>query len=496
MDRLACVDVPALPLQLLLRQRPDWAHEPVAVVEEEKPQGLVLWANESARRLGVSAGLSYAAGLSFAPRLRASAVAPAAIQGGVAAIVERLRRFTPAIEPAAEEPGVFWLDARGLARLHPSLVRWAEEIRASLLEAGFFAAVVVGFGRFGTYAAAKVLSGRSLVVFDEPAHETAAARRVPLSCIALLPKVRASLEKLGVRSVGDFLRLPAGGIRLRFGAAAHELHRLASGLHETPLEPEREEEVLEARFDFDLPESDLASIVHCIETLLEPFFEKLPRRGEALARVELRFELEGAAEVRESVRPAAPTLDREQILELVRLRLASVPFSRGVSAIVVDVEGSPADSEQLRLFALRSRRDPAAAARAFARLRATFGGDAVVRTVVRDGHLPAARFGFEPFDRLGPPRPETVPERSLVRRIRIDPAPLRAHAPHDRDGWQIQGFASGSVARLHGPYRLSGGWWRSEVERDDYFAELESGEILWIYYSVRRRAWFLQGEVA
>jgi len=115
---------------------------------------------------------------------------------------------------------------------------------------------------------------------------------------------------------------------------------------------------------------------------------------------------------------------------------------------------------------------------------------------VKDGHLPAARFDFETFDRLGSPRPETISPRPLVRRIRIDPAPLRSHAAHDRDGWQIQGFASGSVARLHGPYRLSGGWWRSEVERDDYFAELESGEILWIYYSVRRRAWFLQGEVA
>ena len=52
MDRKACVDVPALPLQLLLRRRPDWVSGPVAVVDRDKPQGVVLWADEGARRQG------------------------------------------------------------------------------------------------------------------------------------------------------------------------------------------------------------------------------------------------------------------------------------------------------------------------------------------------------------------------------------------------------------------------------------------------------------
>src|SRR3989304_5548879 len=51
--RLACVDLPAFPLQLLLKRRPEWAAQPVAVVAEDKPQGLVLWVNEKARQFGV-----------------------------------------------------------------------------------------------------------------------------------------------------------------------------------------------------------------------------------------------------------------------------------------------------------------------------------------------------------------------------------------------------------------------------------------------------------
>ena len=61
--RLGCVDLPAFPLQLLLRRHPEWRAYPAAVVDQDKPQGLLLWVNENAREailrhaffLGVSA---------------------------------------------------------------------------------------------------------------------------------------------------------------------------------------------------------------------------------------------------------------------------------------------------------------------------------------------------------------------------------------------------------------------------------------------------------
>src|ERR671919_3259830 len=66
MERLACVSLPAFPLQLLLRHHPDWTAYPVVVVDEDKPQGSVLWVNDRARQLGVLPGLRYAAALSLA----------------------------------------------------------------------------------------------------------------------------------------------------------------------------------------------------------------------------------------------------------------------------------------------------------------------------------------------------------------------------------------------------------------------------------------------
>jgi protein ImuB len=513
-DRLACVDAPAFALQLFLKRRPEWRREAVAVVDEDKPQGVVRWANARSRELGVSAGMRYSAALALAPRLCAGVVAPEELEAGVDELAERLRRFTPHVERSASEPGVLWLDARGLERLHPSLVAWAEAIRASLREADIHAAVAVGFTRFGCYAAAKVLAGRSVVVFDRRAHEEAAARRVPLALVDLEPSVFDALEALGVRTVGQFASLPANGVRLRFGARAHALHRAASGDLCAPLQPDALSEPLEARVDLEEPLADRAQLLARIEWMLAPLLAKLAKSGRALTELHLELGMESAPALCESVRPAAPTLDRAQIVELLRLRLESIELARAaaltrpaaparpaaftcaVESIVVGVEGRPADARELSLFAHEPRRDLAAAGRALARLRAEFGGDAVVRARLENGHLPEAQFAWEPLERLQAPKPRAVREHSLVRRVLAQPVALPSFSAHDRDGWLVHGLESGPMQRQHGPYLLSGGWWRTESQREYSFAEMKSGEILWIYYDRRRRQWFLHGSVA
>ena len=69
MARLACVDIPALPLQLLGRRHPEWADIPVAVVAEESPQARLLWVNERARRLRILPGMRYTTALSLSRRI-------------------------------------------------------------------------------------------------------------------------------------------------------------------------------------------------------------------------------------------------------------------------------------------------------------------------------------------------------------------------------------------------------------------------------------------
>ena len=498
--RLGCVDLPAFPLQLLLRRHPEWRAYPAAVVEEDKPQGLLLWVNEKARRQGVLPGLRYAAAFSLASTLRAGQVLPTEIDKAVGELVNLLMRFTPEVEAASEEPGVLWLNGAGLQRLFCSPQQWADAIYQNLRRRGFAVNLAVGFTRFGTYAIAKAKRGAT--VFHDPKAERTAVCKAPLQRLNMEPDLRDALFKLGIKTVGDLLLLPPGGLRDRFGKESHRLYRMAAGDLWMPLEPESPEEPLGQKYIFDDPEDDATRLLFIIKQSLHPLLAALAQRHQALVTLWISLMIDHGNRIRESLRPATATLDAVQIADLIRLRLESRQRDAGVLEIELTVESCAATREQLSLFE-RSvlgqiegvRRDLEAANRALARLRAEFGDESVVCAKLNDGHLPEARFIWEPLQRLQSAKPKPSTVKTLIRRVRtkpgsLDGAPLRSH----EDGWLL-GAKYGAVDKLAGPYIFCGGWWNREIQREYYYAETRNGDLLWLYYDRIKRKWFLQGAV-
>ncbi len=496
-DRMACVDVPALPLQLLIRRHPECADQPAAVLTRDKPQGEILWVNASARLRGVQTGMSYATGLALAHDLRGVEISVGDIAAGVANITEELRRFTPHIEPSEKHPGVFWLDASGLQPLFASLDTWACRVRQHLRQADFRSCVVVGFTRFGTYATTKT---GGVTVFKDPAAERQAARAVPLKQLDIEPELRDVLDKLGVRTVGAFVDLPAAGIRKRFGRDGHQLHRHAAGDLVVPLQPLPPAEPLTRHADLDAAETDVHRLLFLIKHDLDPLLCRLATRQEALATLEIRVRLDASAsapraERVEQIRPAEPTLDARQILNLIHLRIEGHTLPAGVTEIDLIVTPARASREQLHLFHQHTKRDLRAADRAVARIRAEFGDSSVVRANLTDGHLPEATFAWQPLTHVARPTPRAVSTPSLVRRVFAHPRRLPSRLRHEPDGWMLRGVQHGHVVDLHGPYIVSGGWWRTPVLREYYFAKTRDDAWNWIYYDRHRLAWFLHGEV-
>ncbi|MYN65447.1 MAG: DNA polymerase Y family protein [Acidobacteria bacterium] len=522
MDRMACVELPAFPLQLLLQRHPDWAGRPVAVVDRDKPQGVILWVNEHARACRIRTGMRYGAGLSLARTLHAGEVPPAEVDRGVAALADRLRRFSPDIEPSRDEPGIFWLNASGLSHLYASPRRWADAVVDAVQAGGFRASVAVGFTRFGTYAIARTAtaaSGRPVTVLRDAAAERVLAGEAPLEGLGLDPALRDSLQKLGIETLRAFLRLPPAGVRRRFGPGAERLHRLAAGDLWVPLQPLRVRDPLVARHDFDDPETDVSRLIFAVERLLNRLLALLAARHEMLGALTLHLRLDRAGTRSEQIRPAAPTLDAAQLLGLTRLRLEALALDSGVVELRVTARAVRTAAAQQGLFVERPPRDLAAANRALARVRAEFGDGVVVRARLAEAHLPEAQFAWEPLEsapRPAPtprlalasrsasaPRPVAAPRsaagdvdcRPLVRRIHARPIPLPPRPRHEPDGWLLRGGVTGHVEDLAGPYLVSGGWWRSAVHREYYFARMRDGDLLWIYYDRLRRRWWWQGRV-
>jgi protein ImuB len=273
------------------------------------------------------------------------------------------------------------------------------------------------------------------------------------------------------------------------------------------LNPSKPEAPVLQRCILDDAENDTTRLLFLIKQQLHPLLATLAARAQALAALWLSLLLDKQGWLKEQLRPAAPTLDAIQMLDLVRLRLESMKFAAGVIEIELSAEGSAATAEQLRLFTDQPTRDLDAANRALARLRAEFGDQAVVQAKLTNGHLPEARFTWEPLDRINLPQLDlnglndlNVLNRPisqvLVRRIAAKPILLSGGPYHTHeDGWLLLGPKYGTVDKLTGPYIFSGGWWNREIQREYYFAETRRGDLLWLYYDRVRRRWFLQGSV-
>ena len=280
MEWMACIDLPAFPLQLLLRREPSWRLHPAAVVESDRPGALLLHVNELAWQKRILPGMRYAAALSLSGDLRAAPISTRRIDSALSGMVRLLGRFSPEVEPDCDNPGLFWVNASGLVGLFDSFEEWARLIRADLSRNELEATVVIGFSRFATGVVAK--ARRGVTIFKNRAHEETAARAVPLDRLSISRSMGDILEKLGVTTLGAFADLPPEGIQKRFGKDAGRLHRLARGEEEDPFQPVEIREKPGNRDILEYAEKNLTRLIFLISRGLDPVLKQLADRDQAL----------------------------------------------------------------------------------------------------------------------------------------------------------------------------------------------------------------------
>ncbi|MEZ4450060.1 MAG: DNA polymerase Y family protein [Nannocystaceae bacterium] len=505
--RLTCVRVPELGLQRIERDLSLGTETPIAAVDRPGSAGRLCAVNPAAHRAGARVGARASAALGLCPALRMVVLDEAALTGDVEAIADLLERFSPRVEASADTPGLFWIDPAGMTRLFGDLERWSAAIERALVDAGWRSVIVVGFGRF--LGAAIALCSRGVRILPAPADERAAAAEVPLVRLGLPHRRADALAAIDVHTLGDLLRLPAAELRGRFGREVAELHARASGCCDPPLRPRPPREVIEATIVIDPPDDQSERLLFAIKAALPALLARLQRSGERARALTLTLELEHEAPLALRIEPAEPCEDARLLLDLIRHRLAGLghQLAAPVAEITILAEGTRPPTPQLELEAEAPRRDPRAAARALAQIRAAFGDASVTRARLKPAHLPEAGFTWEPAQELRPPRlrppAANLSEGTsmLLRRLLPRPLPMGAKAGGGPDAPPrptiagVEAYARGAIDRLHGPYRVSGGWWNRLIERDYYYAETSAGDLLWLFYDRPRQRWFLHGVV-
>jgi protein ImuB len=337
----------------------------------------------------------------------------------------------------------------------------------------------------------------SLPAITDPAQLVGKLSPLPLATLRWPQDTLDRLARIGVRTIGEALRLPRAGFARRFGTAQLQtLDRLvgrASDLKdrfEVRARFRRRRELL-----YELESH--AALRAVLEPLLEELGEFLQARQCGVLALECRLRHRAAPPTHCVLRLAAPMADPAQIGALLGERLSAVALPEAVRAcelrsgeLVPRVLGSGG----LWQAGEHGGGVASQAPELIERLRVRLGAKAVYGLQVVEDHRPEAAWK----------RREPVMTTSAIQRgLRNDPArngfdrrpPWLLHKPrqlNERDGLPRR---RGALRLLGEAERIETGWWDGREIARDYYTALDShGARLWVFREREApHRWFLHG---
>jgi nucleotidyltransferase/DNA polymerase involved in DNA repair len=477
---LACAFIPRFELCLLAKGRPELWNEPLAVADFAAKPPRIKAATPAAQRLGVQVAQLCSQVRASCPEVSFVAPDEELLAREKRAILLALGELSPLLDTG--DCGVFFLGLAGLEKIYPSELDFGRRVQQRLAQLGYRAQVAIAERPFSAWVLARqdCPTPRCLSGADEPAF----LRSLPLSLLDLPEPTRQLCELLGVRTAGDLLVLPQGSLARRLGPAGADLERLCRGEGLAVWPQAAKVPTLDPRvdFDLDLPEESREPLLFLIKSLLDRLLAEVAQTRRALSELTLRLKLDDHSECARIFPAAEASLRVTFFLDLIRLWLEGHPLPRPVTSLsLVATRTAPAGVRQLQLFHRKEERSKEALSTVLNRLRAAFGGDAVVRPILSDVFRPEERLRWESSFDAGDSATRTFgPTRegdALVLDLLCEPR-LLSNPP--------------TAVEHEGPHRLSGEWWHRPFDRSYYWLALADGERLWIYRDEEQGGLFVQ----
>src|SRR6266516_2609282 len=399
MPRIACLLVSDLPVAAACRADPDLAGRPFVLGAGSGPHAPIVAAAAAARARGVRAGHTVAQARAIAADLIVRPRDETAERSAVRALVDVAASLASRIEAAAD--GAVFLDAAGATHLVPSEAGLATALVARAARVGLAARAAVGgsmtVARLAALHATEVVPAGTELGFLAP---------LPLACLAPPPAIAATLERWGIRRLGDLARLPVAEVATRLGPVGAALVRAARGEDERPLAPQAPGGPIEEAIDLEHALDALEPLLFVLRGLVERAVARVGLEGIGVARLGLAL---GLADRGRDQR-AAPRAAVE------RVALAAVP--------------ERVRAAQLGLFSPAGP-SPERLATTLARLAALCGPERVGAPAVLDSHRPGAA-AVAPFTLGAAPEPPPLTGCRLVVRALRPPRPVEVFADRGR----------------------------------------------------------------
>ena len=460
---------------LMLEVRPTAPGTPVAVIEPVRRE--ILAVNTPAATAGVRPGQSSTTAWALCPGLISVMRDP----GAEARALERLAGW------AGQFSSRISLDGQGLVlevgaslRLFGGLDALLGKMAAGLATLSYTHAL--GVAPTPLAALWRAWSGRSEPVTDRD-FLAGAISPLPLAVMALAPKTHEAIKGLGLRTIGELMRLPRAGLGRRYGNGLLELVDKALGRAPDPRLYWNAPPVFEGRVELPV-ESTSLKLIGLACTRLSGELAGFVHAREAAVR-SLAFILEtGHEAVKAALECHAPLRDAGRLHALIMTRLEAVGLPAPVRSVKLQAEDFVEHAPE-RSFPIIEGPESDALDAVLSRIAARLGEQAIVRLAPAPDHRP------ERASRIWRPRAGRITTRGLVR-----PGwPLwilsRSRRLPRIEEWPSAG---GRMAALTSIERIESGWWDGQgIARDYYRMNAPGGAEHWVYRDRSSGEWFLHG---
>lgn len=406
---IVCTLLPRFELTVAAGDRHELLKHPAALAPEPGGVQRVGQVSLPAEAFGIQPGMPLGEALARCPRLMLIPPDPVEVADLWERLLVRLESIGAAVEP--ERPGLGCFEARGLLRLHGGIEGVLAAARRALrLPARYgvapsrFAAVVAAsqarVRRPVVVARGPELSHRRLSS-DDRADVRAYLAPMPVKLLRARPELAElpeTLERLGIRTLGELAAIAPATLADRFGKIGLHAQQLAAGA-DVALQPRAAGE--RVRESLELPEAATGpALEQALELLIDRLLARPERRGRTVRSVVLSAVLvEHGGGWREQV------AFREALADPMRMRLALAPRLQSIPApadelrVTVERFGHPAGDQRPLV------EDPAAARmgrlrEAIRQARAAAGPEAALRVleVDPDSRFPERRAVLAPFE--------------------------------------------------------------------------------------------------
>ncbi|MBT8421718.1 MAG: DNA polymerase Y family protein [Gammaproteobacteria bacterium] len=477
------VYLPSLPLQAVSREEGLYA-----VVEEQQGVHRVLMADEHALKAGVQPGQTSNAALALAPDLHLEVRSELREQQALEFLATWLERFSSFVSMADRD--LLLLEIAGSIKLFGGLQSLRQTIVDGLRQQGFEALLSIA----PTPLAATWLAraGERACIRDR-SNIASALRSLPLRCLSWPPTISESLDKVGVSTVGDCLRLPRDGFARRFGVARLlELDRAVGRLPD-PRDAWRSPESFVADFEMTEEQSDRDLLLAICQELLQTHERFLLKRQLGTQQLQFSFYHLKLPATELTLGAASLSRSARYWFELLKIRFEQLSVPEPV--IAVRLRGGRARALSTDTQALSFTDDVESAPRysmsqLAERLIARVGNQSVRGVVMRRDHRP--QFAIRERDVLRDSSIEKIDTswvNGLRRPLWMLSEPIRLGVD---EGYPVY---RGRLKLLDGPERFETGWWDEDgVARDYYVASNTAGLRLWVFRNRRMDGgWYLHG---